>query len=249
VLILLATLTSIARGHPDLMLQIEALDAQLETQPGNVDLLVKRGDLYRRHQDYTAASKDFKAARIVDPSYPEIDFYAGHLSLEVGNGAEADRLLARYLVHHPQHATAWKLRGEANIQNHSPDTAAEYFARAIRYSTRPSPGLYTLNALSLVANGETSWANARQVINDALNHFPLEVTLLGLGMDIALAQNHFAEATQYLQILPQALRDLPQWKKRQETAECLTTAESAARTRCLRQANANLTRQIEAFMP
>jgi hypothetical protein len=35
-LILLAALTSAAWGHPDLMLQIEELDAQLESQPGTV---------------------------------------------------------------------------------------------------------------------------------------------------------------------------------------------------------------------
>jgi hypothetical protein len=34
-LILLAALTSAAWGHPDLILQIEALDVQLESQPGH----------------------------------------------------------------------------------------------------------------------------------------------------------------------------------------------------------------------
>jgi tetratricopeptide (TPR) repeat protein len=248
-LILLATLTSAARGHPDLILQIEELDVQLKSQPGNVELLVKRGDLYRRHQDYTAAAQDFNAARSIDPSNPEIDFYAGRLALAAGNGVEAEQLLARYLAHYPQHAAAWALRGEANIQIRSPGAAAEYFAQAIRYSNRPSPGLYSLNALSLVAIGESSWTGARQVIDEALQHFPLELTLLGLGVDIALALDLPAEAAQYMQILPQALRDLPQWKKRQEAADWLASAESAARAQCLRQANARLAKQIEAFMP
>lgn len=247
-LILLAALTSPAWGHPDLMVQIEALDAQLEAQPGNVELLLKRGDLYRRHQDYTAAARDFNTARSIDPSHPEIDFYAGRLSLAVGDGMEAERLLARYLADHPHHAAAWTLHAEANIQNSSPGTAAEYFAQAIRSSDRPSPGLYTRYALSLGANGEPSWTGALQLIDEALQRFPLELTLLGIGTDVALAQNHPAEAAWYMQILPQALRDLPQWKKRGEAAECLAGAESAAQVQCLQQAKASLARQIEAFM-
>ena len=66
-LIFLSTLSVTAFAHPDLVLQIEALDIQLESNPTDSESLIKRGDLYRRHEDYNAAATDFAAARKINP--------------------------------------------------------------------------------------------------------------------------------------------------------------------------------------
>ena len=73
-----------------MLAQIEALDLKIQGQATNVDLLIKRGDLYRRHLDYSAATLDFDAAREADPDKAIWDFYQGRLLLEQGKAAEAD---------------------------------------------------------------------------------------------------------------------------------------------------------------
>ena len=237
-----------AFGHPDLLLQIEALDVQIEANSANAELLVKRGDLYRRHQDYEAAAKDFEAAKNADPGYLLLDFYQGRLLLELGDGLGAERRLSRYLDTHPQHAGAWVLRGEANIHLARSELAAEYFARAIQYSENSTPELYRLHVLALVAGGETASDAALQAVDAGLQQFPLEVSLLGLGTDIALARNRSADAKRYINVLPQALQKLQQWKERLEIADCLTLPGLETRAACLQQARQSLKLQVEDFM-
>ncbi len=93
-----------ALGHPDLILQIEALDKQIASDPENAELLGKRGDLHRRHQGFEVAADDFRAARAAEPNYALVDFLEAKLMLDVGKPDLAERLLSRYLVTHPEHA-------------------------------------------------------------------------------------------------------------------------------------------------
>jgi len=126
-LIWLSTLPVSGFCHPDLVLQIEVLDAKIQAGEVNAELLIKRGDLYRRHQDYSAAAQDFEAARELSPDNTLIDFYQGRLQLENGHPAAAEHHLAFYLSSNNLHARAWMLRGEANIQLGKPEIAARYF--------------------------------------------------------------------------------------------------------------------------
>lgn len=248
VLLFLATLPVAAFSHPDLLLQIEILDAKIEAGPVTAEVLIKRGDLYRRHEDYPAATRDFEAARELDPGNSLLDFYQGRLLLENGDPASAELHLARYLSSHSQHAKAWMLRGEAGIRLGKPASAAEFFGLAIKHSKAASPALYRLLILSLLASGESNWNSAEQTVESGLGHFGIEVTLLGLGTDIALARNRPEQAQRYLDLLPVALRGLAQWDRRIRIADCMTTSAAPERTQCERLARSNLSDQVHAFM-
>lgn len=251
---LLAALLSFATlpvelvAHPDIELQIVGLSAQLEANPLNVDLLLKRGDLHRRHQDYQAAARDFEVVRQAEPDNTLLDFYSGQLLLETRQPGSATEHLARYLLSHPRHAKAWMLRAEAEIQLGRPGNASEFFNRAIQYSTKPSPSLYRQLILSILATGETAWGSAKQTANDGLARFGLEVSLLGLGTDIALAMNQVEQAQQYLDQLPDGLRRLKQWQTRIQIANCMTASTESARNDCAHKARASLTDQIDVYM-
>lgn len=248
VLVVLATLPVCSFAHPDLVLQIEGLSSQIETDPANADLLIKRGDLHRRHQDYAAAREDFDSARNTDPDNSLLDFYEGRLFLDSGKSASARLHFSRYLEIHPEHSNAWVLLGEACIQSGDARRAADYFEQAINTSDSPSPALYRSQVLSLLASGDAPWGSASQVVKKGLDHFGLEVNLLGLGTDIALAANRKKQADRYLQRLPEPLQALPQWAKRQQMADCLTSPQTEVQTQCLRQARENISTQVELFM-
>ena len=234
--------------HPDLELQIEALDARIQAGEVNAGLLIKRGDLYRRHEDYPAAARDFAAARKLSPDDSLIDFYEGRLQFESGHPEAAEHHLARYLASHPQHARAWMLRGEANIQLGKPVNAAEYFDQAIQTAKSPSPGLYRLLILARVAIGETAWDAAANAANTGLARFGTEVTLLGLGTDIALARNQPEEARRYLDLLPTALQNRPQWDERIRNTDCVAASKKREQAQCLQLARDDLTDQGQAFL-
>ena len=242
----LSTLANPAWSHPDLVAQIEDLTAKLLQQPADPGLLVQRGDLYRRHADYSAAAQDFATARAIRPDFPELDFYQGRLRLETGDAATAEELFTHYLVAHPEHAGAWALRAQARLGLEHAEAAAEDYAQAIRRSANPSPSLYRLQILALVAAGEQHWQTAREVVDTGLDRFPREVSLLGLGTDIALAENLPVIATTYIETLPAALIELDRWQSRLELRRCLSERLPGAensKPACLQEAINTLQQQ------
>ncbi|MFT5138456.1 MAG: tetratricopeptide (TPR) repeat protein [Rhodothermales bacterium] len=246
--IVLSTLANPAWSHPDLLAQIEALDLKIQEQANNVDLLIKRGDLHRRHQDYSAATRDFEAARKTEPTHSVLDFYQGRLLLELGKLAGAEDYLSRYVKSHPEHAKAWILRGEASIGLNNPLKANEYFSQAIQRSKSPSPDMYRQQILSLVVIGHSKFPAALQAVNNGLQQFGIEVTLLGLGVDISLASNQLTQAQLYLDMLPKPLFKLPQWKERLNRVDCLAANDQSTAQHCITQAKGRLASQINVFI-
>ena len=247
-LIFLAALPASGFCHPDLTAQIELLDETVQAGEVNAELLMKRGDLYRRHQDFPASARDFEAARELSPDNSLIDFYQGRLQLESGHPGKAEHHLALYLESNPRHAKAWMLRGEANIQLGMPKAAAEYFDQAIQTAESPSPGLYRLLILSRLAMGESAWGAAADATDTGLARFGAEVTLLGLGTDIALARNQPMHARRYLARLPLALQNMPQWDSRIRSTDCATLAKGQEQALCLQLARENLGNQVQVFL-
>ncbi len=204
-----------AAAHPQLAAQSAQLDHELSEQPASAGLLIRRGDIHRREGDFAAAEQDFSAARQLEPDNPELDYYQARLLLDMGSAKQADELLSRWMVQHPDRPTAWALRGDARLQMNQPVAAAEDYARAIEMSERPSPGVYLQQANALHVAGPTHWQQAITVINSGLEKFPLEVSLLGLGMDIALESGFLQLAQDYFERVPTKVRALPQWQARE----------------------------------
>lgn len=223
-----------AAAHPDLEAQIETLTAELEMRPRDAELLLRRGDLHRRHEDHDSARRDFAAAREADPGHPWLDLYAGRLDLEAGDAQSAVKLLGRYLESKPDHALAWRLHGEALCTLGQFEDAANSFSGAIEHSPAPSPDLFRLQALSWLALGEPGHLPASEVVDAGLAHFGTEVTLLGLGVDLALADGLADRARALFDTAPDGLLKLPDWTVRGELLECLHATgacESRARAR------------------
>jgi tetratricopeptide (TPR) repeat protein len=220
-LIAMAMLAAPAWSHPDLLLQIEELNLALASRPADVDLLARRGDLHRQHEDYAAAAVDLAAARAAQPDYPLLDLYEGMLLLDTRNPAGAEQLFSRFLQDHPNVASAWILRARARLALGLAYQAAADYAQAILYADLPSPELYRDWALALVAAGEDHWNEARDVVDIGLGLFPREVSLLALGTDIVLAENLPGEAENYINRLSQPIARLPRWQSRTETMKCL----------------------------
>ena len=206
-------------AHPELLSQIEQLDIEIAAQPGDAGLRVRRGELYRRDGDFTAAAKDFQTARELQPDFPDLDLYAGRLALETGDAAGAEQMLGAYLARQPGNASAWKLRGNAQLMLQQPLKAAQNYGQAIKYSNPPTPTLFMQQARALQAAGPEHANEALQVIDQGLARFPREISLLGLGMDVSLELGAFQEARAYFNVVPEPIQQLPQWQARRAALE------------------------------
>lgn len=210
----------VADAHPDLLLQIEALTAQLERQPDNIDLLLKRGDLQRRHQSWDLAHADFKQVREIQPDNKIIDWLEGRLDIESGRPDEGVQYLDRFLHTNPHHALALQNRAQGYLLLKQPLLAAQDFEAVIQASDRPAPSLLSANALAFAKAGVDHFATAMFVVQAGLMQFPAEVRLTGIGVDLSLARSDTDTASKLIGQLPAPVLDLPQWQTRQALLDC-----------------------------
>lgn len=229
-LILLLSLVMVlvpkAWSHADLELQIEELTLQMERQPDNVEWLLKRGDLQRRHKSPGLARDDFKRVREIQPDNATVDWFEGRLEVESGHPEVGIQHLNHYLLANPDHAIALQNRAQAHLFLHQPLLAAQDYRRVIQVSDKPAPSLYSSNALALVAAGPEHFSQAMGVVRAGLERFPGEVSLTGLGTDISLAVADTGTAKYLINTLPVSILGLPQWKARLALLNC--KAESSA---------------------
>jgi tetratricopeptide (TPR) repeat protein len=235
-------------AHPDLLAQIEILDQRLAQDPEDVELLLQRGDLYRRHEDYASADRDFKAARKVEPDHQMLDFYQGRLLFETGHSEAAGIPLERYLNSRPDHAKAWILMGKINLSLSEFTQAADDFGQAITHSQAASPDLYRLKTWSEVAAGRDYWPTALATVDIGLQHFITEISLLGAGTDISLAAGKPETAKRYLSAIPPGLLRLAQWANRAGLLVCLETGDPAQQEECQVQSIQKVKDQVSLFI-
>jgi Tfp pilus assembly protein PilF len=170
----------------------------------------------------------------------DLAFFRGRLQLDAGQPAAAEQSFSRYLAGHPSQVKALILRAEARLELRQPMAAADDYSHAILLSESPSPELYRNNALSLVAAGEPQWPAARVVTDSGLSRFALEVSLLGLAVDIALAQDDLEGARLYFSRVPEAIRSLPRWASRSKLLAQFAADKPSERAAALNKAREEL---------
>jgi predicted Zn-dependent protease len=212
-------------AHPDLELQIVEVSSAIGARPLDAGLLLKRGDLYRRHGQWSEAEQDFASARSLDPGNPDIDWLEGRLFVDAGRNGEAMVVLTRFIESARAHSAAYRYRAKARWFGNDPQGAATDFSAAIENSTRPAPALYRSLAIAHNASGQTT--QALLVIDEGLDRFPGEISLLGLAVDISTAANQTDAALAYLGYLPAASLRLPQWMLREALLECIRSPDSS----------------------
>lgn len=217
-----------AIAHTDIEVQIDMLSRQIVESEADADLYLKRGDLHRRHEDWNKARIDLRSARKLAPDHEMVDWYEGRLALDSGDYEQASALLSRYLETHPEHAAAWHQRAMARVGLGEYLSAAEDFSRSIAGSDHAAPTLYRSLVLTTVAAGAEHLDAASAAVDSGLARFPREVGLLGLGVDLSLAQSNPQRARDFLARIPPALHELPQWRYRKALVSCLEGAPENA---------------------
>src|SRR5689334_17608436 len=95
-----------ARPHGDDQLLIDALTEELAKAP-EADLFIRRGELFRHHQEWAKAAADFDAAARLEPKLAVVDFFRARLLLESDEAANAQPFIERYVASTPDEAEGW----------------------------------------------------------------------------------------------------------------------------------------------
>lgn len=231
-------------AHSDLRLQIDELTRQLELKPDNPELLLRRGDLQRRHQNWDLARADFTTVREVQPDNPSVDWFEGRMEVEAGRPQEGVELLDRFLLTQPQQVIALQNRASGYLLLDQPLLAARDFQTVIQVSDNPAPTLFSANALAFVAAGSNYFPAAMIVVSKGLSQFPGEMALTEIATDLSLAQADTDTASKLVKQLPASIQKLPQWQIRIALLDCqlgdVSGLNGALNALTARQNSANL---------
>jgi tetratricopeptide (TPR) repeat protein len=129
-------------AHGDLLQQITAVTTQLEKQPGNVELLLRRAELRRLHGELGVGLRDCALAEQLQLGPSVIQFIRGKILNDAGRYAEARTSLDRFLEIQPKNAEALTTRARILMTLSFPEKATADYSAAIALSTTAEPDLF-----------------------------------------------------------------------------------------------------------
>jgi tetratricopeptide (TPR) repeat protein len=234
----------VALAHPEIDWQIRELTKRLAEDPGNTELLLRRGELHRVHADPVAAEADFRLARTVDPELHVVDYHLARLRLDAGRPAEAETLLSRLLERLPDHAPSLVERARARDALGRPLEAAADWERAIAVDPRSGPDHYLGLASALLAAGPEHRPRAIERLDQGLARLGEPVSLALRAIEIELEAGRTDAAVARIEkIAARSARKEP-WLVRR--AEIL---EQAGRRADARASYAQALQAIDALPP
>jgi predicted Zn-dependent protease len=172
-------------AHPEIEAQVEIVTKQIEREPGNAALFIKRGQLHHTHRDWERALRDFDRAAELDPNAHIVHLRRGETLLEAGRPGDTKQALDKFLGFNGDHAAANVLRARALVQLGAVDEAIADLNSAIERSARPKPDWY-LERARLSATQVERIDEALRGLDEGLARLGALVTLETLAIDLEL---------------------------------------------------------------
>lgn len=252
---LLVLMPAIVCAHPAASESLNELDRRLDGSPCDVELLVKRAEIFGSLGRWEAAEAELDRASQCRTRDDVLVLARARLALEMDRPGAADELLREFIASHPTNATAHLLRGRALRQVGRPLEASEEFARGLELSAVPSPDDYLLYARSLVEAGRGD--RALQALDLGVARVGDVPSLHRAAIEIELDRGDAAAALRRVDRLlarggageAWLLRRAEILERAGRTAEARATLEQAARqlaARPERRRNTRGVREIEA---
>ena len=188
---LLVLATAASHAHPEIEAGLTRLNAALAADPRNADLLLERGELYARHEEWIQAEANYLAAAEIAPRHAGIARARGSLAVAQNRPADALKLFNEAKALDPADSSVRILRARALRKLGRNDEAGKEYDHVLSRLRSPSPDLY-LERAALLAPAE-----ALQVIDGAVDRLgpvpALELRALALEeslgrLDAALAR-------------------------------------------------------------
>jgi predicted Zn-dependent protease len=184
----------VARGHADLLLQIEEATKEIQNDPKNPDLYLKRGELRRQHVEWDMAHADFDRALALAPDLAIVDMLRGRVYLESGWPLSALACLNRFLSIHPKHVEAQIVRARIRTRLGQRLSATKDYTGAIALSTEPGPDLFIERAQALAASGNEYLKESLRGLDEGIAKMGSLVTLQLFAIDVELKQQNYEGA-------------------------------------------------------
>lgn len=229
-------------AHDDPHDSIEEITLQIQQDPNNAELYLKRGELHRVSFHWDLALADFDRVVQLDPDHETVDFHRGRLLLEAGQFQSAKVAVDQFLSAHPNHIEGLIVRGRILRRLGQPLEAAQDYARALSLAPNPTPVLFIERAETLTEAGEEYVAAAVQGLDEGIQKLGPLILLQSLAIDLEVKRQHYDAALIRIdQVLTEVSRKEKWLTRRGEVLE------SAARPEEARVAYADALKAIESL--
>ncbi|MDP3909837.1 MAG: tetratricopeptide repeat protein [Gemmatimonadales bacterium] len=181
-------------AHEPVEASITRATAEIEKNPEDARLYLKRGELHRVMDKHALAEADYARAAALDPDDPEVDFYLGRLFLAKDQPAKAEASLSRFIARDPGHTTARMLRARALVKLGRRPEAVEEYTAAIGLHGGAGPDLYLERAQALAGMGDAHLDAALQGLDAGLGKLGPVVTLELYAIELEEKRGNFSSA-------------------------------------------------------
>jgi tetratricopeptide (TPR) repeat protein len=211
---LLVTRVERACAHGDLHGQIESVSAQIEKDPQNADLYLRRGELHRLHSEFPKAAADFDKAAALHPDWPQAEIAKSRLALTTGEFEVAAAGMDRLLPKHPEYPEGWLIRARARTRLGDYAGAAKDYSEIVERVDRPEPDVFLERAAALTASGGDQVDNALRGLEEGLTKLGPVITLDLAALDLELKLKRTEEALRRIDRLAAGSRRQETWLSR-----------------------------------
>lgn len=237
---------SAAWAHPDADDTLAALNREAPPASCDASAELRRGDLERRRQNWSAAATAYDLAQLCAPDLDVVELHRAALHLDTSAPERALVVLAPYVDRHPDSARAHELRARALAQLHRPREAIEDYAKAVAKDPTLQPDLILSLAKLQVSNGQTN--DAVITLDNGLTHLGAVPALLHLATHLDRAAGRYDNALKRLDRFGATLQHQQVWLV--ERGEILLALGRAADARvALQAALAPLSAEGRAYRP
>ncbi|HKX61877.1 MAG TPA: tetratricopeptide repeat protein [Verrucomicrobiae bacterium] len=192
-----------AGAHADLIPQIEDVTRQIEKDPRNIDLYVRRGELYRTHAEWNAALADFDTILVIEPTNRWVNLAKGRLMADASWLLTAKGYLDRFIAEQPSHAEALSSRARLLTRLKLHLAAADDYDAAIRLSPEAIPELFIERAQTLASNGPDFVGRAIEGLDEGIKRLGPLVTLQLSVVDLELKRKNYDAALERIAVIAQ----------------------------------------------
>jgi tetratricopeptide (TPR) repeat protein len=199
-------------AHPPWDEQLDELAEQIQEDPLNPSLYVRRADLKKELGRFKGALIDYDRAAEIDPGLDIVDLGRGQLYLEAEDPDLAQFYLDRFLQKHPDHAKALLASARALKQLGEFAAAADHYERAIDGFDMVKPAFFIELADAQVAAGEHAAAVA--TLDEGVRRFGPLTSLQIRAIDILAEQGRTQKALNRLDRLAKTSPQTARWMLR-----------------------------------
>jgi predicted Zn-dependent protease len=183
----------VAHAHGDDQLLIEALTEELAKAP-EADLFIRRGELFRHHEEWAKAEADFAAAAKLEPKLAIVDFFRTRLWLEAGAPLKAQPLIERYVAAVPDEAEGWLLRGDVLAAIGQHEAGAASYAEGIGRAAMPRPEHFLRRAKFLAAMPNPDRVRIIAALDEGIARVGPVISLMDYAITLELERNNYEGA-------------------------------------------------------